>query len=637
MIPQIKSVLAIAGLLWTCSYGLQAQQKPTFSSDLTTEKKPWTNLDFYNDPNDFQFAIISDRTGSPRKGVFEEGIIKVNWLKPEFVMSIGDLIRGVRDDDREKLAKQWNKHMQRIAPLEMPFFHVAGNHDIEANDSYQVKYWEGLFGATFYSFVYRDVLFMVMFTNEGNQTLSQEQVTYFQKVVQENTDVRWTMLFLHHPLWRYPHASNFDKIEALVKDRNYTVFAGHQHRYNYTERNNSNYYVLATTGGGSGLEGNLFGAFDHLSWVTMTDKGPEVTNLRLDGILPHDVATDQSIKTGVDLLNSMHAEQEVFVDSETACTKGRATLWYTNKGNYPIRVNGRFFHNPLILPKANKIVLAIEPHKTSAFHFDFDVNKPFNLDENIQLELDLDFGYTDEELSDYNQSITQVIPIQKYKAGILKTRSVEFCNEMVWSLDDSFEEKEVYYTIDGSTPTKKSTKYIEPITFSKQATVKALLFNELGMASQVEEMVVKPVKPGKGLWCHYFEHHPKVDHRAVPDFKKVDPKKVFATKSLKPGDVADKQFGLIYRGAIQLEESGTYQFICSSDDGCQLIIDDQVVVEDMVKHKMRSTSGSIELEKGTHKIEITYYQYKRNMGLNIEVRTPSGKKFNLEDTNLSYN
>lgn len=34
-----------------------------FKTDVDTQKKPWINLDFYNDLANFQFAIVSDRNG----------------------------------------------------------------------------------------------------------------------------------------------------------------------------------------------------------------------------------------------------------------------------------------------------------------------------------------------------------------------------------------------------------------------------------------------------------------------------------------------------------------------------------------------------------------------------------------------
>jgi hypothetical protein len=61
---------------------------------------PWSHLDFHNDEANFQFAIVTDRTGGHRGTVFEDGLAKVNLLEPEFVMSVGDLIEGYSHDPR---------------------------------------------------------------------------------------------------------------------------------------------------------------------------------------------------------------------------------------------------------------------------------------------------------------------------------------------------------------------------------------------------------------------------------------------------------------------------------------------------------------------------------------------------------
>src|SRR5206468_2697058 len=58
------------------------------------EKNPWTNLELNNKERDFQFVIVTDRTGGHRPGVFGEAVRKINLLQPEFVISVGDLIEG---------------------------------------------------------------------------------------------------------------------------------------------------------------------------------------------------------------------------------------------------------------------------------------------------------------------------------------------------------------------------------------------------------------------------------------------------------------------------------------------------------------------------------------------------------------
>ena len=54
-------------------------------------KNPWTNLRLNNDPREFRFAVISDRTGGHRPQVFSKAIERLNLLQPEFVVTVGDL------------------------------------------------------------------------------------------------------------------------------------------------------------------------------------------------------------------------------------------------------------------------------------------------------------------------------------------------------------------------------------------------------------------------------------------------------------------------------------------------------------------------------------------------------------------
>ena len=53
----------------------------------------------------------------------------------------------------------------------------------------------------------------------------------------------------------YYHA-NFEKIEALVADRPYSMIAGHQHNYQITSRHGRDYIRMGTVGAGFHHEGS---------------------------------------------------------------------------------------------------------------------------------------------------------------------------------------------------------------------------------------------------------------------------------------------------------------------------------------------------------------------------------------------
>ncbi|NUM55911.1 MAG: metallophosphoesterase [Candidatus Hydrogenedentes bacterium] len=255
--------------------------------NVATDAKPWTSLDLNNDPDQFHFAIVTDRTGGARPGIFESAVDKINLLQPEFVMSIGDLIEGDRTNTAQVDA-EWAEFKEIVGKLEMPFFHVPGNHDMKSD--MMVEEWRRRFGPIYYHFRYRDVLFLCLNTEDPPAShMSDAQVEYVRKALDENKDVRWTLVFMHKPLWDYEDTAGWEKIEPLLQGRPHTVFTGHRHNYMKFERHSHKYFVFATTGGSSKLRGVAAGEFDHVIWVTMMNDGPRIANLLLDGILDENV------------------------------------------------------------------------------------------------------------------------------------------------------------------------------------------------------------------------------------------------------------------------------------------------------------------------------------------------------------
>jgi len=301
--------------------------------------KPYTHLNFKNDPDEFQFAIITDNAGGARPGVFPKAVEMANWLQPEFVVNAGDLIEGYSDDE-DQIRAWWQEADEQLEPLEMPFFFLPGNHDYYSEAA--IKVWGERFSDDrgYYHFVYKDVLFLMVNTEDPPKTvpdllrnnpelydrvdanykvmaelqakehktaedgkkllelgepieewlgeihISENQVAYFKEVLEGHPDVRWTFCFTHAPPHYTPAATrrdpgNFPKIEVLLADRPYTVFSAHTHTYNYDQRNGRDYITTATSGGMNIVRP---GAMDHLIWVSMTKNGPKVVNLLMNGI-----------------------------------------------------------------------------------------------------------------------------------------------------------------------------------------------------------------------------------------------------------------------------------------------------------------------------------------------------------------
>ena len=283
----------------------------------------------YDDPAWFHFAVLGDRTGQEEKGVFEQILNKVNQLAPAFVLSVGDNIQGYTDDPNV-VHKQWDEFDAFIETLKMPYLKVPGNHDI--SNEMMAEIYKKRCQKLYFHAVYKNVLFLFLNTDDpsaacdaairaeldaerraikksfdsgryslklylaiqqyqqknrdltGGQ-ISDEQCDYFRKVLAENNEVRWTFIVMHKPVWRKSSPpQNWLKLEELLGERPYTVFAGHEHLHVYTKRNNRDYIQLGTSGG-SGLPSIMPGVYQHMLWVTMGDKEPTIVNLLNDGVL----------------------------------------------------------------------------------------------------------------------------------------------------------------------------------------------------------------------------------------------------------------------------------------------------------------------------------------------------------------
>ena len=309
---RLPLLLAAVGLLAAAAAVARSVAPPDAPPDMQVtveDRNPWTSLKLNKSPGQFQFVIVSDRTGGHRQGIFSKAVEQINLLQPEFVISVGDLIEG-GPDTPESRVEQWKEFQTYASRLQCPFFYVPGNHDAITNTLAEA--WDQRFGKRYYHFVYKDVLFLCLNACDGRPAkaangrvryafgFSPEQIKYAEQALADNPDVRWTLVFLHAPVWAHKDVktNGWLAIEEALKGRNYTVFCGHIHSYRKWVRNGMNYYQLATTGGGSRLRGSEFGEFDHVVWVTMKDDGPRLANLLLDSIYPEDLRVPVTAEGG---------------------------------------------------------------------------------------------------------------------------------------------------------------------------------------------------------------------------------------------------------------------------------------------------------------------------------------------------
>jgi hypothetical protein len=322
------AVCLIAGCAPTdAGPGQTSVEAPTFTYDQNaiTDVKPWTDKEFGGGPDEFQFAVVGDRTGGANvQGTFALAMGQLNLLKPEFVINVGDIIEGYAADEAE-LIGMWEEAEALVGMLEMPFFYTRGNHDVSFPGGKEM--WVERRGPGYYSFVYKDVLFLVLDSEDSprpepppdmlekiklyeklqtedpararemlaefmsNEAIvaalgqpvefPEAQLAWIEQTLAAHPNVRWTFLFMHEPTWENP-SDSFNQIEGFLEDRDYTFVAGHLHYYDYDYIDGRDHITMGPAGASWHHDGE--GNVDHIMWVTMTADGPQIGNIALKGV-----------------------------------------------------------------------------------------------------------------------------------------------------------------------------------------------------------------------------------------------------------------------------------------------------------------------------------------------------------------
>ncbi|MBC2604829.1 putative Ig domain-containing protein [Pelagicoccus albus] len=121
-----------------------------------------------------------------------------------------------------------------------------------------------------------------------------------------------------------------------------------------------------------------------------------------------------------------------------------------------------------------------------------------------------------------------------------------------------------------------------------------------------------------------------IDFDATPDFIEVVSE---VNMSVGAGEVysggQSDNVAVKYEGYIEVDETGTWNFQVSGDDGYRLFIDGEEVLALDGLHGHLSTTGSVELDEGSHSIELIYFERDGGSSLTLEWQGPSDSEFSI--------
>ncbi len=282
-----------------------------------------------SDERPVRFAIIGDRTGSHVSGIYEQIIAEVERLKPDFVITVGDMIEGYTGDTVE-LGRQWREYKSLVAPLTMPIHLTPGNHDITTDSA--LSSYQQYAGKPYYSFDYGTLHLIVLDVSrwEASDSLPGKQLEWLITDLKNNRRATSTFVFFHKPFWFGTVANNQpDTLHSLFRNFGVdAVFNGHVHSYFSGNYEGIVYTAVGSSGGGA--DPGITGVQYHFTWVTVDKDGISIAPIKIGSVLSWDEVTAADIKTvnriyltGVDFSKSVPVDEDLMLGDTTVALKLR--------------------------------------------------------------------------------------------------------------------------------------------------------------------------------------------------------------------------------------------------------------------------------------------------------------------------
>jgi len=568
-----------------------------------TPFEKWNPLHTSSEPYNFQFAFLPTSSTFNAALSYQDILAFSKAYDPAFIVSYEDSPL-IQDNNTDAYSRGNSSPADTsITPvINIPFNSTDIIKLTQQAEEHQVP-------SIFYNhFLHNDVLFLILSMPDSNSVITPEIVSYFKSVLHTYASPRWTVLMLSEPSWIRDSVNNFTALESLLDDRSYTVFAHSDKAHQHVVRNNQRYYVVSKA--------------DHtqsIPWVYFTHNGPLYTKLSVPAT--SEIYSEPKCKKMLsELVRISHQQTTLLVSSQTNHNLGYLELNIHNPLSYPIHFKGGFGPHENVFPSVSEVQTLIYPNARKTLRAqiktlnDLSTTDSVYLDWNWEARIEVTHG-TDVQL-------TGQFPIlfTPTAFNLIPAEQIICQSDTLLRLINSFQTADIRYTLDGSDPDLNSPVYSGPILIRKNTLLKAKLFTLSGAESQVDSCHILFPRSTKGL---VYEYHPlprgyqpenvfEVVHASPPVYSNVA-----ATWDVMEHAKRKDDYALIYRGAINIEETGLYHFEFTSNQMVYLQIDDKMITAP------NKPNEPIFLKPGKYPFEITYIHQSGIAGFDCSIIGPS--------------
>ncbi|SHG65786.1 family 20 glycosylhydrolase [Flavobacterium defluvii] len=223
-------------------------------------------------------------------------------------------------------------------------------------------------------------------------------------------------------------------------------------------------------------------------------------------------------------------------------------------------------------------------------------------------------------------------------------------SKYILDLKPTIKNGQIFYTIDGYNPDETAELYTKPVTIhipkGEFRIIKTVQISPSGRKSSISKILVrnpdlKPalaVKPTKkGLKFNYYTG---TLFQQVQDLELAKPVNsgIFEGKisSEKWKTKLERYIGLKFDGYIFIPETANYTISTLSDDGSKLFIDNELVMNNDGIHWLNEAYGVVKLEKGFHKLNISYFDQIGGTTLTCFIQQEGKEKQEISESQLFY-
>ncbi len=279
-----------------------------------------------NLPPATRLVVLGDRTGGHVPGVYGEIVKEVNLLKPDIIVTVGDMIEGYVEDSA-KIMQQKREYDSLVSNLTAPLYFTPGNHDIWNDVSESI--FKGDRPHAYYSFDFNTVHFVVLDNSRFDDPYGwpEDQISWLKKDLQDHTDASQTLVFFHKPFWNETIAvGKPDTLHNIFKQYGVdAVFTGHYHEYFSSLYDGIKY--LSVSSSGAETNPGPTGVQYHFAWVTLNDPGIDIALVDKGGVRPWDDLTASERRVARDIeYHAVDMEQPFLIESASGVPDSTFTV-----------------------------------------------------------------------------------------------------------------------------------------------------------------------------------------------------------------------------------------------------------------------------------------------------------------------